>query len=159
MNCSSAENKLRAYLDNELRGSEKGEFIVHLARCKECTRKLDMAGEGTALLRKFRPQRAPEGFSKRLATRIGGMAAPAKPSLFERLSESFREHRTPALVGACALLLAAGLSAISGRIYQPNTAKPGIHAHNMDCKNPADTTYNRPGLVDNFYCDATTCSK
>ena len=115
MNCPEMQDRLHAYLDDELDAIRRPAFEEHLRGCPECSRELKSLQALRAGLRDDSFRRpAPAG----LKERIRGAVFPAVAAPSRRPMASW-------LATAAALLIGVALGATGAYVFVPRNSEPG----------------------------------
>jgi anti-sigma factor RsiW len=130
MRCARAQQKLEAYLGDEMPGRRRAELEQHLRDCTECSRALERARRLRAVVGGAHAPDVPAGFHARLMAQAARQAA--QQTWQGRLARVLGMGATPAPLRAAALVavaMALGTGVLVGReICQPGTPSPAEQA-------------------------------
>lgn len=147
--CKKFKEDTRAYIDNELSGSAKAEFIAHSSQCSDCNTELNEMEGVVKLLANMQPVSTSEEFNYAVKTRILIEQERLSSPLY-RFSLYIRDNSRYFLtVPACALALTALLFFYSGNnddMFQGNTQRAATSAE--DAVNGVDLVADEEGNPD-----------
>ena len=92
--CDDCAIKTLRYLDNDLEGQEREDFLSHLAGCVSCRAHLEAEKELSATLHQVRPlYSAPDGLRDRLAAMKNHASSRAQHSIYQQGSRILRAQQ------------------------------------------------------------------
>ena len=125
MDCRRVNELMVDYLYQELDPREADGFETHLQGCARCTQELASFEATRSVARDLPELDPPAHIGERLVKQALAALHPAKPSLWERLRDSFRiVVMHPAMTAAVTLVVVLGISFYAYRQSSPPTSRP-----------------------------------